>query len=228
MLSKDEPYIAGSTVVDVESQPTGTGSTTPPACEKLETPAETKHQFDLPVWRKCMILFVVSWMTLAVTFSSTSYLPASPEIAVEFSTTTEILNYTNAGVMLAMGFSSLIWGPVGRLIGRKYAYNFAILMLCGCSAGAAASINMRMFTVMRILAGLTGTSFMVSGQTILADIFEPVWFMSFVAVAVAVSDCILQVVRGTAVGFFMVGSVAGPAIGMQCHCSFIWACVLTG
>ena len=115
-------------------------------------------------------------MTLAVTFSSTSYLPASPEIATEFSTTTEILNYTNAGVLLAMGFSSLIWGPVGNLIGRKYAYNLAILMLCGCSAGAAAAVDMRMFTVMRILAGLTGTSFMVSGQTILADIFEPVCY----------------------------------------------------
>lgn len=118
-------------------------------------------------------------MTLAVTFSSTSYLPASPEIATEFSTTTEILNYTNAGVLLAMGFSSLIWGPVGNLIGRKYAYNIAILMLCGCSAGAAAAVDMRMFTVMRILAGLTGTSFMVSGQTILADIFEPVKYPLF-------------------------------------------------
>lgn len=178
MMSKDEPYTAGSTVVDLESQPAGTATLTPtPPPEKPQGPAETTNQYDLPLWRKCMILFVVSWMTLAVTFSSTSYLPASPDIAAEFSTTTEILNYTNAGVMLAMGFSSMIWGPVGKLIGRKYAYNIAILVLCGCSAGAAASINMRMFTVMRILAGLTGTSFMVSGQAMLADIFEPVCFI---------------------------------------------------
>ena len=141
--------------------------------EKSHNAKDTK-QYKLPTWRKCIILFVVSWMTLAVTFSSTSFLPATPEIAAEFGTTTEILNATNAGVLLAMGFSSLIWGPVGNLIGRKYAYNIAIFVLCGCSAGAAAAINMRMFTTMRILAGLTGTSFMVSGQTIIADIFEPV------------------------------------------------------
>lgn len=192
MLSKDEPYSRASTVVDVESQqPTGTNTPQEqeqvqipvpvqvPA-EKLQDPTEGTTQYDLPLWRKCVILFVVSWMTLAVTFSSTSYLPASPDIAVEFSTTTEILNYTNAGVILAMGFSPLIWGPMGKLIGRKFAYNFAILMLCGCSAGAAASINMRMFTVMRILAGFTGASFMVSGQAMLADIFEPVCFPPFI------------------------------------------------
>ncbi|KAL4896219.1 putative MFS transporter [Aspergillus ambiguus] len=150
--------------------------------------------YDLPTWRKCIILFVVSWMTLAVTFSSTSLLPATPEIAAEFNTTAETLNITNAGVLLAMGFSSLIWGPMNNLIGRRHSYNLAILILCACSAGTAASINLHMFTAMRVLSGLTGTSFMVSGQTILADIFEPV-------------------VRGTAVGFFMTGTVCGPAIG---------------
>ncbi|OJJ30637.1 hypothetical protein ASPWEDRAFT_121132 [Aspergillus wentii DTO 134E9] len=160
--------------------------------EKQQQPHN--ENYSIPVWRKCIILFVVSWMTLTVTFSSTSLLPATPEIADEFNTTSEIINVTNAGVLLAMGFSSLIWGPVGNLIGRKNAYNIAISILTACSAGTAASINFSMFTAMRILAGLTGTSFMVSGQTILADIFEPA-------------------VRGTAVGCFMVGSVTGPAIG---------------
>lgn len=140
--------------------------------EKQQQPHN--ENYSIPVWRKCIILFVVSWMTLTVTFSSTSLLPATPEIADEFNTTSEIINVTNAGVLLAMGFSSLIWGPVGNLIGRKNAYNIAISILTACSAGTAASINFSMFTAMRILAGLTGTSFMVSGQTILADIFEPV------------------------------------------------------
>ncbi|GKZ37535.1 hypothetical protein AbraIFM66950_009119 [Aspergillus brasiliensis] len=150
--------------------------------------------YDLPFWHKSIILFIVSWMTLAVTFNSTSLLPATPEIATRFNTTEEILNVINAGVLLAMGFSSLIWGPLTRLIGRRISYNIAVLVLCGCSAGTAAAINLQIFTAFRILGGLTGTSFMVMGQTILADIYEPV-------------------VRGTAVGFFMVGTVAGPALG---------------
>lgn len=130
--------------------------------------------YDLPTWRKCLILFVVSWMTLTVTFSSTSLLPATPEIAKEFATSTEILNLVNAGVLIAMGFSSFIWGPITTWIGRRNAYVAAIVILSGCSAGTAAAVDLHMFIAMRLLSGLTGTFFMVAGQTIIADIFQPV------------------------------------------------------
>ncbi|CAI7641059.1 unnamed protein product [Penicillium manginii] len=161
--------------------------------EQKSTPPASPG-YALAFWRKSIILFVASWMTLAVTFSSTSLLPATPEIATEFGTTTEILNVINAGVLIAMGFSSFIWGPITNIFGRRVAYNAAIIILCGCSAGTAVAINLRMFIAMRLLSGFTGTFFMVAGQTLIADIFEPV-------------------VRGTAVGFMMVGSVSGPAIG---------------
>ncbi|KAJ5142210.1 hypothetical protein N7526_003205 [Penicillium atrosanguineum] len=181
-------------------------------CQKAEPQLDSPHDSDtdsnsptkpqpqpqngyaIPTWRKWLILFIVSWMTLAVTFSSTSLLPATSEIATEFSTSKEILNVINAGVLIAMGFSSFIWGPVTNVFGRRVAYNAAIVVLCGCSAGTAASIDLNMFIAMRLLSGFTGTFFMVAGQTIIADIYEPT-------------------VRGTAVGFMMVGSVSGPAIG---------------
>ncbi|KAK6086216.1 Dityrosine transporter 1-like protein 3 [Seiridium cupressi] len=149
---------------------------------------------DLPSWRKYLILFVVSWMTLCVTFSSTSLLIATPEISVDLSTTSEILNITNAGVLIAMGLSSLIWSPLSDIFGRRLIYNIAIFFLFVPSIGTALAPNMATFTAMRMVSGFTGTYFMVAGQTVIADIFEPV-------------------VRGRATGFFMVGSVAGPAIG---------------
>jgi MFS family permease len=143
---------------------------------------------DLPRWRKYIILFVVSWMTFVVTFSSTSLLPATPEIASEFSTTPELLNVTNAGVLLAMGFSSLIWGPATKILGRRLAYNIAIGVLVGCSVGTALSGGKGAFTVFRVLGGLTGTSFMVQGQTILADIFEPVGPLVFLLFGCGCAD----------------------------------------
>ncbi|KAE8355920.1 major facilitator superfamily domain-containing protein [Aspergillus coremiiformis] len=159
-----------------------------------EDNAKIVKGYGFHLWRKCMITFVVSWMALLVTFSSTSLMPATPEIAEEFNASLETLNVTNAGVLLAMGYSSLIWGPLNQLFSRKILYMLAIAILCGCTAATAASVNIKMFIAFRILTGLTGTSLLVSGQTILADIFEPV-------------------VRGTAVGFFMAGMFAGPAIG---------------
>ncbi|KUL84146.1 hypothetical protein ZTR_07216 [Talaromyces verruculosus] len=150
--------------------------------------------YSLPKWRKYLILFVISWLTLVVTFSSTSMLIATPEIATDLSTTPEILDITNAGVLMAMGLSALIWTPLSDLFGRKRVYNVAIFFMFVPSIGTAVAPDLATFTAMRLVGGLTGTYFMVAGQTIITDIFEPL--------------C-----RGQATGFFMVGSVAGPALG---------------
>ncbi|KAE8389378.1 major facilitator superfamily domain-containing protein [Aspergillus alliaceus] len=180
---------------DLESQPARAADEAIEEKVSSETGKEKPIMgYEMPLWRKCVITFIVSWMTLVVTFSSTSLIPATPEIATEFNTTEETLNLTNMGVLFAMGYSSLIWGPLNKLLGRRTSYNLAVAMLCGCTAATAVSVNLKMFIAFRVLTGLTGTSFMVSGQTVLADIFEPV-------------------VRGTAMGFFMAGTLSGPAIG---------------
>lgn len=145
--------------------------------------------------RKYLILFIVSWNTLVVTFVSSSVLVATPEIAADLNTTPQLLNVTNSGVLLAMGCASLIWSPLAEMFSRRDSYNSALLFMFGASIGTAVAPDMAVFTTMRILSGLTGTYFMVAGQTIIADIFEPVR-------------------RGTAVGFMQVGSVAGSAIGI--------------
>ncbi|KAI1077901.1 putative MFS transporter [Whalleya microplaca] len=149
---------------------------------------------ELSTWRKYFILFVVSWMAFVITSSTTSLFVATPEISTDLSTTSEIINITNAGVLVSMGLFSLIWVPLSDLFGRRKIYNIAIVVLLASSIGTALAHNMATFTACRLLGGLTGTYFMVAGQTVIADIFEPV-------------------VRGRAVGFFMVGTVAGPALG---------------
>jgi hypothetical protein len=77
----------------------------------------------LPKWRKYTVVFTVSWITLVVAYSSTSLLPATPEIASHFSTTVAIINATNAGVLIAMGFSWFIWGLISEIVGRRKIYN---------------------------------------------------------------------------------------------------------
>jgi len=135
---------------------------------------DTEHRSPFSKSRKYTILFIVSWMTLAATYSITSLLSATDEIASGFFTTTEVINITNAGVLVAMGLSSFIWGPVSEIVGRRNAYNAAIGVLLLSSIGAALARNMTTFTAMRVLGGSVGTFFMVAGQTIIADVFEPV------------------------------------------------------
>lgn len=157
---------------------------------------------ELPTWKKHMVVFVVSWMGLMATFSSTSLLTAIPEIAEEFSTTTVILNITNAAVLIAMGISSLIWSPLSEIFGRRLIYNVAIFVIMAPSIGVALAPNMAVFTAMRLICGFTGTFFMVAGQIIITDIFEPA-------------------VRGRATACLMIGTVAGPALGTKLFPPFL-------
>ncbi|KAH7330447.1 synaptic vesicle transporter [Rhexocercosporidium sp. MPI-PUGE-AT-0058] len=149
---------------------------------------------SLPTWRKYLVLATVSWMALVATYSTTSLLPATPEIGTEFHTSVSTLNITNAGFLLAMGFSSFVTGPLIEIFGRRKAYNAALVIFLGCSIGTALAPNLGVFVSMRTLSAFEGTLFMVVGQTILADIFEPT-------------------LRGRAVGCFLAATVSGPAIG---------------
>lgn len=100
----------------------------------LQTAAEAQGAQDIETtvlrldnWRKFAILFIVSWNALVVTSTSTSVFVASPEIAVDLATTPEIINITNAGVLIAMGFSSLLWSPLAKLTSLRRSYNAALM-----------------------------------------------------------------------------------------------------
>ncbi|CAK7214928.1 hypothetical protein SCUCBS95973_002303 [Sporothrix curviconia] len=149
---------------------------------------------SVPTSRKMLILVTVSWMTLAATFSSTSLLPALPEIAADYGTAVETLTITNAGVLLAMGLASFLWVPLQEAYGRRFAYLAAIMTFTAVSIGIIFAPSLAAFTALRILCGFEASYFMVAGQSYLVDIFDPAY-------------------RGTAVGFFQVGTIAGPALG---------------
>ncbi|KAL2209764.1 putative MFS transporter [Sarocladium strictum] len=156
--------------------------------------SDNVSKYELSRWRRYMTLFVISWMTLVITWSSTSLFIATDEIAHEFHTTPTTLNIMNSAVLVLTGLSSLIWVPLGRIWGRKSSYIAATILILGASIGTALAHNFATFTAMRLLTGLPGTYFMVAGQTILTDIFPPTK-------------------RGRANGLFMTGSVSGPALG---------------
>ncbi|KAF9870953.1 major facilitator superfamily transporter [Colletotrichum karsti] len=148
---------------------------------------------DMPTWRKWVTLFVVCWMALPVTFSGSSILSATNEVAADFGVSTHSISTANAGVFIAMALSALIWLPTSNILGRRTTYLLANSLLTLCSIGSALSNNLACFTAIWVIGGTTGPFFLVAGQTILADIFEPT-------------------TRGTAVGFFLGSCVAANTI----------------
>ncbi|KAK2049729.1 major facilitator superfamily transporter [Colletotrichum somersetense] len=128
---------------------------------------------EMPAWRKWITLFVVCWMALPVIFSGSSILSATNEVAADFDVSTHAITTANAGVFIAMAMSALIWLPMTDILGRRTTYLVANILLTLCSIGSALSNNFACYTAIWVIGGTTGPFFLVAGQTILADIFDP-------------------------------------------------------
>lgn len=89
----------------------------------VEIPDEVYDR--LPVHRKRIIVFLLSFCSFLAPISSTSVLAASPEVAEEYGTTGSIINLSNALYMLAMGLSPMFWGPLSQVYGRRWVSNYA-------------------------------------------------------------------------------------------------------
>ncbi|KAH7123455.1 major facilitator superfamily transporter [Dactylonectria estremocensis] len=92
-----------------------------------------------------------------------------------------------------MAISPLIWFPIGSLVGRRTTYLTAVCLLFLCSIGAALAPTIAVFISIWVVGGTTGVVFLVSGQTVIADIFEPT-------------------VQGRAVGLFLGSHVSAQMI----------------
>ncbi|KAM5362798.1 hypothetical protein ACJZ2D_012330 [Fusarium nematophilum] len=154
-------------------EPRTDGLAAPAAVTPLPVAAIDDEVAEIPSWRKWVILFVVCWMPLPMTFWSTAIMPATIEVAADLGIEVTTINTANAGVFVAQALSGLIWLPVSTIIGRRTAYLVANIVLCLCSIGCAVAPNLAGFAALWILGGTTGLFFLVAGQTILADIFEP-------------------------------------------------------
>lgn len=70
---------------------------------------------EYSTWRKITIVFVVSWMALTLTFSSTATFSATMEIANSYGTTRGTIDVANAAVFVLMGATSFLWAPISQV-----------------------------------------------------------------------------------------------------------------
>ncbi|KAI1133439.1 major facilitator superfamily domain-containing protein [Nemania abortiva] len=148
----------------------------------------------LPRHRKTIILVLISFSAFLSPVSSTSVLAATPEVAREYSTTGSIVNLVNALYLLFMGLSPVFWGPLSQVYGRR-----PISLITGggfvlTSIATALSPNLGAFFFFRLFTAFLGTSFLLNGAAVISDIYRPTE-------------------RGTATGWFMSGTLIGPAFG---------------
>lgn len=169
--------VPASTLSSEKPSPDSSICPTPHTAETLHltrTSTLPSPYFLLPLWQKWLIVFTLSFTALTATFSSTSLFSVISEISEDLHASSSTISLSNAGVLLFMGCSSFVWGPIGRLIGRIWSWISATAVLLVCTIGTAVAPNQSVFIAMRLLGGLEGTSFHVASQSMLADLFEPV------------------------------------------------------
>ncbi|KAI9172387.1 putative transporter AQR1 [Paramyrothecium foliicola] len=144
--------------------------------------------------RKAIIVSVLSFCAFLSPISSTSVLSATPEVASEYNTTGSVINASNAGYMALMGVSPIVWGPMSQVFGRRPITIITAILFFLLSLATALAPNLASFFVFRALSAFEGTAFILIGAACIGDIYRPTE-------------------RGTAMGWFMSGTLIGPAFG---------------
>ncbi|KAF2710917.1 MFS general substrate transporter [Pleomassaria siparia CBS 279.74] len=153
---------------------------------------EVYNRFSLR--RKYVITAIMSFCAFLAPVSSTTVLAAIPEVAATFNTDGSIINLSNAMYMLFMGLSPCFYGPFCSIYGRKWVSFISSALFFGFSIGTALAPNLTAYFLFRILTAFQGTAFLVIGSSVIGDIFKPTE-------------------RGTALGWFLSGTLIGPALG---------------
>ncbi|RDL37499.1 uncharacterized protein BP5553_04932 [Venustampulla echinocandica] len=163
-----------------------------PYISYIEVPDEVYDR--LSPSKKVVIVSLLSFSSFLAPLSSTTILSAVPEVAATYNTTGSIINLSNALYLIFMGISPCIWGPLSQVYGRRWICIItATLFLC-CSLGTALAPNLVAYFIFRILTALEGTAFLSVGASCIGDIYRPTE-------------------RATAMGWFYLGTLVGPALG---------------
>ncbi|KAL9946321.1 hypothetical protein D7B24_001804 [Verticillium nonalfalfae] len=144
--------------------------------------------------QKQSVAWFVAFCGLLASMSTTSILSAVPEIMETFDTTPTVINISNALYLVVIGLSSCFWGPLADTFGRKPVYTMSTTMFLLASIGTALSPTLVAFFFFRALTAVQVSTFLILGSSCISDIYHPIE-------------------RATAMGWFLRGTVFGPAFG---------------
>lgn len=162
--------------------------------KQLET-VNSRAKFDrFSTKTKYICLGIASMSGFLSPLNSLAILPAIPEIADTFSTTTEVINISNAIYCIFMSLSPCLFSPCSDIYGRRPMFFICCVLYCISNILVAVSQNLAMFFIFRCASALFGTSFFSIGGHIVSDIYHPDQ-------------------RGRAIAFIILGAQLGTGFG---------------
>lgn len=138
------------------------------------------------------------------------YLPALPNLAGEFMTTTSLVQMSLTACLIGMAFGQMFVGPISDIRGRRKPLLIGLAVFAFASIACAFSTSIWVFLVLRLLQGLAGSAGIVIARAIARDLYAGYELTKFFSM--------LMLVNGFA-------PIAAPVLGGQILAFSSWRSV---
>ncbi|XPT03003.1 Ascochitine biosynthesis cluster MFS transporter [Ascochyta lentis] len=170
-------------------------------------PDDPQNPQNMPQWKKWVITWLLSFLNVWVTFSSTIFASAVRTTSLEYGVSRVVMTLGVSLTVLGFAVGPLIWGPMSEVIGRLTPFYFGYAVFCIFQIPVGVAQNVYTILICRFFIGFFGTSAMAVTPGVLADIFSPK--DRGVAVSVYAAAAFIGPIFGPIVGGFVVDSSLG-------------------
>ena len=148
-----------------------------------------------PSWRLTVLLAA---LTAFGPMSLDLYLPAFPQIASDFETTTGEVQLTFSAALLGLGVGQVLWGPLSDRYGRRRPMMVGVVVFVVSSVAIALAPSLPVMVALRAVQALGGSAGIVIARAVLRDLL---------------SGRELARALGTVLLVFMLAPVLAPMLG---------------
>ncbi|EST04472.1 Major facilitator superfamily [Kalmanozyma brasiliensis GHG001] len=134
---------------------------------------DPSHPYNLPTWRKLLMLATVSLTAFAANEMAAAHLTAFHQVSVAFHRTiTATANTIGIGI-LGLGTGPLLWNAISESLGRRPAYLLAWTLYIPCTVWLSRAGSYDSFAAARFFAGFTGAVSQTVPASLISETFSP-------------------------------------------------------
>ncbi len=120
-----------------------------------------------------LVVVVLALLLGIQPITSDLYLPTLPAITAEFSATPSQTRLTLTALLLAFGFSQLLWGPLSDRFGRRPVLLLGLGAYLLAAIGSAFAPSMALLVLWRTLQGAAMGASVMCARAIVRDLYQP-------------------------------------------------------
>src|SRR6056297_2364624 len=119
------------------------------------------------------IILILGVLAAYVPFSVDSYLPAMPNIAEYFGTSSARMTYSLSAFFMGFAIGQILYGPLLDRFGRKIPLYFGVFVSILASLACISAWNINAFVAFRFLQAIGASVASVSALAMVRDFFPP-------------------------------------------------------